>query len=149
MSVRGFLFLLNLALLCGCEGAPASNYDGLGLVPVSGKITLDGQPLPNAVVTFDAPDGQFAYGLTDANGQYSLQVDSVAKGCPPGPRVVRVSTARKILGLNSSEEGGQEGGEGPPKPKAEERVPAKYNKDSDQKVEVSKGTTSYDFDLKS
>jgi len=140
---------VSVGLLGGCDSPPQSNYDGLGLVPVSGTITLDGQPLAAAVVSFDAPDGQFAYGLTDSSGNYSLQVDSVMKGCPAGPRTVRISTARKILGLNSDEEGGGDGGEGPPKPKAEERIPGKFNKKSELKVEVTNDKTDYDFDLKS
>ena len=152
MSRGGFVWAavvaVSVGVLAGCDAPPRSNYDGLGLVPVTGTITLDGQPLAGAVVSFDAPDGQFAYGLTDSSGNYSLQVDSVAKGCPSGPRTVRISTARKVLGLNSDEEGGS-GGEGPPKPKVEERVPEKFNKNSELKIEVTKDKTDYDFDLKS
>jgi hypothetical protein len=140
--------LLALGLmLVGCSEKPQSNYDGLGLVPVSGVVTLDSQPLAGAVVTFDAPDGQFAYGLTDEAGKYTLRVDSIAKGCPRGSRLVRVSTSRKILGLNSTEEGGEPGENAkPPEP---EKVPGKFNKDSTMTVEVTPDKTTYDLELKS
>jgi hypothetical protein len=140
--------LLALLLLAGCNDAPQPNYAALGLVPVTGTITLDGQPLPSAVVTFTAADGQFAYGMTNSSGHYSLQLDSVMKGCPRGSRKVQVSTARKIQGLNSDEEGG-DGGEGPPKPKAKETIPDKFNKNTELTVDVTPDKTSYDFDLKS
>lgn len=139
------LLVLSLA---GCDDAPQPNYAALGLVPVTGTVTLDGQPLPSAVVTFTAADGQFAYGMTDSSGRYSLQIDSVMKGCPRGSRKVQVSTARKITGLNSDEEGG-DGGEGPPKPKGKEAVPAKFNKETELTVDVTPDKTRYDFDLKS
>jgi hypothetical protein len=139
--------LVACLLLVGCSEKPASNYDGLGLVPVSGVVTLDSQPLAGAVVTFDAPDGQFAYGMTDGSGKYSLQVDSEMKGCPRGQRLVRISTTRKILGLNSSEEGGEPGEKKPVQ--ESEKVPSKFNKESTMTVEVTPDKNTYDLDLKS
>ncbi|HUQ68165.1 MAG TPA: carboxypeptidase-like regulatory domain-containing protein [Planctomycetaceae bacterium] len=138
-----------MSLCLGC-GRPAADYSTLKLVNATGTVTLDGQPLPDAVVTFDAPDGQFSYGLTNSSGKYSLQIDSEKRGVTPGEKTVRISTTRKILGLNASE--GAEEGDPATKPKAAvsgEKVPEKYNKNSELKITVSGDKTQYDFDLKS
>jgi hypothetical protein len=146
--------LLTLAASLGCNNAPSSDYSKLGLVNARGKVTLDGQPLAKAVISFDAEDGQFSYGLTDAGGNYTLQLDSEKRGVTPGKKIVRISTTRKILGLNTGEgEGEGDGGEGadgkPLKSDAKELVPDKYYKKSELTVEVTSGKTVYDFDLKS
>lgn len=145
---RPAIGMLALALLVGCSTGPRMDYSSIELVDASGSITLDGQPLANAVVTFDGDDGQFSYGLTDAAGHYTLQFDSVKQGVKTGKTTVRISTTRKILGLNSEDEGG---GEDPKAkaPAAVERVPEKYNRNSELTVEVTPDRTEYDFDLKS
>jgi hypothetical protein len=149
MKLQSLVAINLLTSLCvGC-GGQQSDYSKLGLVNASGTVTLDGQPLPDAVITFDAPDGQFSFGLTDSGGGYSLQLDSDQRGVTPGEKVVRISTTRKILGLNTSEGGEQEA----PQPKSKaadknEKVPAKYNKDSELKVTVTSDKSRYDFDLK-
>ncbi|MGH7127649.1 MAG: carboxypeptidase-like regulatory domain-containing protein [Planctomycetaceae bacterium] len=143
---RGLLWLALPGLLAGCGPTPAANYGPL--VPAHGQITLDGQPLANAVVTFEAEDGQFAYALTDASGRYTLQVDSATNGIPPGRKTVRISTTRKILSLNSTDEGGPESKErGRPKPPPPDRVPEKYNTNSELTVEVTADRSRYDFEL--
>ena len=142
-----------LLFTAGCGGvAPTADYSKVTLLSVSGSVTLDGNPLPAAVVTFDAEDGQFSYGLTDSNGKFSLQFDSAKNGVTPGKKTVRISTTRKILGLNTKEEGGSEevGGEGESaKASAHptELVPTRYNKKSELSVEVSFGKTHFDFPL--
>jgi hypothetical protein len=141
-------------LAVGCSTSPSIDYSKAGLVDVSGSVTMDGEPLQAAVITFEMPDGQFSFGETDAEGRYSLQFDSFGKlGVTPGPKVVRISTTKKVLGLNA-EEGetpkGEESTESSPQQQNLELVPARYNKDSDLKVKVepSKSQT-FDFDLKS
>jgi hypothetical protein len=146
--------LLALVLAVGCSTEPRMDYSSVNLVDAYGKVTLDGQPLPSAVVTFETPDGQFSYGMTDASGEYSLQFDSAVSGVTPGAKIVRISTTRKILGLNADDGEGEQGSEAPSEdgakaPAAEERVPAKYNKDSELKIEVTPGQREYNFDLTS
>lgn len=142
---------LLLLITSGCSTVPATDYGKLGLVEVSGTITLDGQPLADAVVTFEDPtSGQFSFGKTNSSGVYELQLDSEMWGVVPGPKLVRISTTRKILGLNSDEEGGsEEGEEGPAAPRVVEAVPEKYNTKSELQVTVSESETTFDFDLKS
>jgi hypothetical protein len=140
-------------LLAGCSGAPQMDYSQVNLVAAHGVVTLDGQPLPAAVVTFESADGQFSYAQTDSAGKYQLQFDSNQAGVTPGPKTVRVSTTRKLLALNSAEAGepGEEkdGPPASPSSSAAERVPAKYNQQSELTVEVSPDRTEYNFDLTS
>src|SRR5262249_34965527 len=73
--MRYRLALLALALpAVGCGGGPK-------VAPVSGRVTLDGQPLAGASVNFqplsdgnNLNPGPGSYGKTDADGRYSLRV---------------------------------------------------------------------------
>jgi hypothetical protein len=59
----------------------AAGCGGLRVEYVEGRVTLDGKPVPRAIVQF-APkgEGRFAGGQTDSNGRYSLN----AMGGRPG-----------------------------------------------------------------
>lgn len=152
LTTLSFCFLL----LAGCSTKPQVDYSKADLVEVTGKVTLDGQPLAFAVVSFDSPDDQFSYAMTDEGGAYQLQFDSEQTGCTKGPKVVQISTNRKILGLNVADDGAGEEGEGSEEGANEggrssgpEQVPACYNKESKLKVTVTDSDTSFDFDLNS
>jgi hypothetical protein len=60
-----------LVLVAGCNGSPVA--------PVSGRVTLDGAPLANAIVLFQPihldkdNTGMGSTGKTDADGRYTLQ----------------------------------------------------------------------------
>lgn len=144
-----------LSYLIGCSTAPQADYGEVELVTASGTVTLDGEPLVDAVVSFDAEDGQFSYGLTDDSGRFVLHLDSVKKGVTPGKKTIRISTTRKILGLNIDDEGDAEAsGEtesGAPAANSSdlERVPEKYNKKSELTADVTADKTTYDFELSS
>ncbi len=148
-DLRSLFVLLLIASLSGCGISPTTNYGKLDLVSVSGTITLNGQPLAAAVVTFEDPtSGAYSYGLTDSNGRYTLKLDSVKSGVTTGNKIVRVSTARKILGLNSTEEAGEPSIEGSAKTQPEpEKVPERYNKKSELTAEVTSSQTKFDFKL--
>ena len=79
-----YILLVTAAIgLVGCDNTPSMDYSSVGLVNATGMIKLDGEPLSNAVVTFDSPDGTFSYGLTDSAGEYELQFDSEMQGVTP------------------------------------------------------------------
>ena len=159
--VRGLSVATLLLVAVGCGGPPQSDYSKVDLLSVDGTVTLDGSPLANAVITFENPeDSTFAYALTDASGGYQLRFDSVMMGCTPGTKVVRISTTRRIPGLNGGEEGGgegegdlgegeigEEGGEAQASSSGGEQVPSQYNRESELEVEVSAGNQHFDFDL--
>ena len=83
-----------LVFLSGC-GPPADP----SLVPVSGTVTADGQPLANATVTFIPMDGTPGFGgtgKTDAAGQYTLAGSrDNAPGIPPGD--YRVAISKRLM----------------------------------------------------
>ena len=130
----GLLLLLVLAGGCGGGGAVA---------PVSGRVTLGGQPLAGAVVTFqperaaDAPALQVAgsVGKTDAEGRFELRLIAPDKaGAAVGQHRVSISTA-------SSD--GTDDAQLP----TGERVPPAW-RDGSKTFEVPPGgTTSANFDI--
>lgn len=83
------LVLISLAAI-GCGKAPT--------VPVSGRVTLDGQPLEGASVLFqpvvaDAnADGFGSVGQTDADGRFELKAIGLPhRGAIPGSHRVYIS----------------------------------------------------------
>ena len=136
-SVRALSIAVLVVAISGC--AP-----GTKTVPVSGVITLDGKPLPEAHVTFQpateekVPDaGSFAF--TDTNGAYSLRT---FEGEQPGAVVGKYRVA--ITPVTPSYDGD------PAKRPPTKTLPAKYNRQTELLFEVtSGGTDKANFDLKS
>jgi hypothetical protein len=143
---RRFSCLLAPLALLGC-GAPYQ------VAPVSGKVTLDGKPLPKVVVTF-APvgtpanrnPGPTAAAVTDAEGRYTLRLDPGKPGAVVGKCRVYVTTTL---------EGRARGGDppdapGPFRPAAKEPIPEKYNRKTELLFDVpAGGTDRADFELTS
>jgi hypothetical protein len=131
-----FVAIVTLVL----SGCAKDGYSELGLVEVTGTVTLDGQPLPGAKVSFEGDDKRTAIGITNANGKYDLMYDSETRGTMPGPKTVRITTADVDV-----EGGGAGEGTAPVK----ESIPARYNQKSELKADVSSANRTFDFDLKS
>lgn len=131
-------FCLFTILFAGCE---SDGYSELGLIDVTGKVTLDGQPLANANVVFESDDKRTASGVTDSAGVYQLMYDSETKGVTPGAKKVRVTIADVGVEGGGVVEGGA--------PAGKERIPAMYNSQSELKADVSASSKSFDFELKS
>lgn len=80
---------LVLGTLAGCGNQPVSS--GLQTVPVRGLVTRAGQPVPDAVVTFQPVQGSHvAIGRTDAAGRYSLSTVQPDDGALPGEYHVQI-----------------------------------------------------------
>ncbi len=142
---RNLMFLLVLfviAVMSGCDTTVRTDYSKLGLVEVTGKITLDGQPLSGATVMFESPEGTYSFGETDSSGSYTMMLNSEKSGVIPGPKTVRV-----VTGAVGDEAEGTEDEEEEAAP-AKETVPACYNKKSKIEIEVESSAT-FNFDLKS
>jgi hypothetical protein len=116
-----------VALLAGCGGRS-------DLARVTGKVTLDGQPLVGAFIVF-APtkQGTSSRGKTDAVGNYEMMFTDREKGAWIGENLVRIETADV----------------GPSGAWSKERVPIVYNKNTTLKVDVKPRTNTFNFDLDS
>lgn len=121
--------LCGLLLLTGCGGP--SNVGG-----VEGVVTLDGKPLPNAMVQFQPETGRPSVGMTDAEGRYQLQYTADAAGAALGRHTVCISTGGKRMNAET--------GEIKVYP---ELVPAKYNTNTELTVEVKPGGNELNFEL--
>jgi hypothetical protein len=125
MTVAGLAGLLMTAVLgCGRGDAPP-------LGNVTGTVTLDGQPLENAVVTFSQTGGASSIGKTDANGRYELYYGRDLKGALLGEHTVMITTSTEV-------------GEDCERTKTPETVPAKYNLASELKATVNAGNNTLD-----
>lgn len=124
MGRWGFVSIL---LLAGC-GSGVVLPD---LVEVKGKVTMGGQPVSEARVTFEpTKSGGMSSGVTDAEGNFRLTYAGNVKGAVPGEHLVRISKL--------------DGEAGP------EMLPPAYNSNSGLKQEVTKaGPNDFTFDLKS
>jgi hypothetical protein len=143
-SFMKFAALLVVSTVAGCYKAPHMDYSAAKLVPAYGVVTLDQQPLSGATVVFETPDKQFSLATTDAEVRYALQFDSVQPGVTPGQKEVRISTSAEI---GEAAEATPEEGAAPAA--AAERVPPRYNRDSELTANVTPDQTEYNFDLTS
>ena len=120
---RQFLaLLLLLAASGGCSdnGAPRE-----AAVPVAGRVTYKGQPLPRYQVIFAPVDGRRpASGISDENGNFTLSTNAEGDGAPPGMHKVAVAWA----GPPATDSTGSEVPIEDPKlmPKQPINVPAKF-----------------------
>lgn len=96
---------------------------------VTGTVTIDGEPLVGVIVTFLPEKGRAAVGTTNEEGKYELQYVAGAKGTKIGPTTV----------IFMPPTGGS----------TSHPIPAKYQNQSDFKVEVERGKNVFDFDLES
>jgi hypothetical protein len=128
------LLVILVLLVAGC------GPDGPAIAYVSGRVTMDGKPLPNATVVFIPDNGRPAAAMTDANGKYVLEFSEGRHGAIPGPNTIRISTLRDPTP-----------GEGKEAiPGSKETVPPKYNAESSLTFNVEpKKRNVANFDLKS
>jgi hypothetical protein len=124
-----------LLLLAGCS----SNSDHTETYQISGTVTLDGKPLPDATIVFLPDNGRSSAGKTSASGEYTLFYSEGVKGAIPGRHRVQISASEVVPGkLNS------EGGE-----IRKEILPAEYHSKSTLVYEVNANRDDVNFDLKS
>lgn len=70
--------------------------DGPDLAEVTGTVTIDGKPVHGAMLTFvpEAAGGSPSYGVTDAEGNYSLMFTQDKNGAMLGKHNVEIETRR-------------------------------------------------------
>ena len=133
-SVAGVvLLMMALMLQVGCGPS------GPDIARVQGTVTMDGKPLPNAIIMFVPVGGRPSVSETDANGKYVLEFSGGRKGAIPGINRVEINTGRLAYEKD-----------GKNYPAVKESVPVQYNRLTtlEFNVEAGKNNTA-DFALKS
>jgi hypothetical protein len=112
--------------------------------PVSGKVTVNGQPVADVGVNFEpvgSGAGRGSFGRTDASGNYSLSfIDNGQSGAMIGRHQITFTDMQNIGG--SDEPDG-----GPALKPRKSRLPASALSQP-QEFEVKSGSNQADFDLK-
>ncbi len=80
-------FTLGILILCGCQEGPE-------LGEVTGKVTMQGQPVPFAYVVFQPIErGTYASAYTKVDGTYNLQFSESRNGAQVGKHQISIRTA--------------------------------------------------------
>ena len=122
MRWQRFASTLLLMTCAGCGGSKPN------VGTVHGRVTLDGQALPNASVVFSASGNSPSGGKTDKDGNYELIYRRGIMGAAIGTN--RVSILEDTLVTHKPQ-----------------RVPTRYNQESELEREVKPGDNVIDFDL--
>ncbi len=101
------------------------------VAPVSGTVTLNGEPLANASIVFESESGHSALGTTDAAGNFLLMAPGNQRGAVIGLNKVRITSQL----------------DAPPAPNWRDPIPARYNSASELSAEVKAGENSFTFEL--
>jgi len=127
--IRFGLLLTVIALLAGCKGS------GPKIVPVQGKVALDGAPMPSGQVVLEGADGSAPVTLEVKDGAFTG----------------KASVGKKTVRISSFKKGGQKAtGPGGGEEVLTNIIPAKYNTESTQTVEVQENApNNYDFKVTS
>lgn len=102
-----------VVLLLGVTGCFSR---GPELAPVTGTVTLDGEPLAGAQVEFKPMRGNPSYGTTDERGRYELRYTKDKTGAVVGSHVVRITTQTTVVDPETGAES-----------QVPQRVPERYN----------------------
>jgi hypothetical protein len=119
------------------------------LAPVSGVVTLDGKPVPQALVVFqpiggeDNPTpGPSSSAAADSEGWFELKTVQGESGAVVGKHRVKITTPSPAPPSDTDS--------GFAQPVHKEIIPSRYNSDSELTFEVpADGTTEANFPLKS
>jgi hypothetical protein len=142
--VAGLLAGLIALAAAGCgTGGRGPDYSGVELVEVTGRVTLDGEPLAGAELLFIATDGCWSSGLTDQDGRYRLRYDSNRFGTPPGPKLVRIHARPVMIDAAGEAQEAERLDDSLPR----DPLPARYNSQSTLSAEISGPTADLNFAL--
>ena len=123
----GLLLAACTLFVAGCGGAA----DAPDLGQVVGTVTLDGQPLPGAIIQFSPQEGRPSTATTDEAGYYELKYSQDEAGAKVGPHTVSISTFSYST------------------PDVPEKLPARYNAQTTLTATVEAGENTIPFDLQS
>jgi hypothetical protein len=126
--------LLTSLLGCG-DGGPE-------LASVKGIVTVDGQPVPNATLTFVPQEGSPSYGQTNREGKYELMFTDVKRGAMLGSHQVTIEGQRL-----SKDELAEMKAQGMDVPDRIVEIPKAYRQAGALTAEVKRGSNAIDFNL--
>ena len=138
--------LILLAVGCGGPSRPAT-------VPVSGRVTYQGKPVPLGQIMFHPEKGRPAMGTIGADGSYRLTTfQTPGDGATPGRYRVTIQATRTTGGgtrPKSLEDELHGGGWGSGKTVTEWLVPETYSRQETTPLtaEVKSGPNTINFDL--
>ncbi|HWL09832.1 MAG TPA: carboxypeptidase-like regulatory domain-containing protein [Planctomicrobium sp.] len=129
----GIATLLSCGFIAGCT---RSAGDNVPLVPVSGTVTLNGQPLPKASIAFNPlQKGDSSYGTTNDQGQYTLMFSGNQPGAIVGEHQVQITTGGEYTDRDGTMK------------EVKEVLPGKYNSQSTLTADVKPDGGPVDFNL--
>jgi len=135
----GATLIALIAALTGCGNADLGS--------VSGKVSLDGQPLPGAQVSFmPSKGGGPSFGETDGEGNYTLTHTSGSSGAVLGSHTVSIVVEEEG---EYDDSGSDEQGRLRITKDKPGKVPARYNEQTELTADVKAGENTFDFSLKS
>ncbi|WP_145231021.1 hypothetical protein [Gimesia algae] len=159
--------ILRISLFCllapvvfnisGCGSSSTEPEFVSKLVPVTGKVTLDGNPLTGVMINYlpaeGQPGGEIAFGLTDETGTYTLQTQLAgqspedSQGALPGNYSIYIH--KLVLPDGSAVPEGLSDAEAEEKG-AKQLLPAQYSSPTASKLTavVNSEATTNDFTLK-
>lgn len=131
-----------IGLAMGCLlFAIGCSSDGPELADVSGTVTVDGKPVPNAVLTFIPTGGTTSYGKTNVQGKYKMMFTDTKSGAMVGTHKVEIDVKRF-----SKEEVAEMKASGMEASADFVPIPKKYDKEP-LTAEVKRGGNTIDFAL--
>jgi len=133
MTTNTQVWVVSGIVAFGLTGCGESQYH-----QVTGRVTLNGEPLADALISFisEGEGSSFAVGKTDSDGNYVLKQSQDIHGIEVGMYKVRITTFSE--GDLSAD---------PPSPPVPEKVPPKYNLETELIVEVVATKNVFDFEL--
>jgi hypothetical protein len=142
---RRLFMLACVPLLGGCGGRPAGYPE---TAPVRGRVTLGGEPLGGAAISFIPAKGRSSAGLTDLSGYYELHYAGRIKGAMLGKHRVSISYNVPDEKRIQSRYGETLRAEGDYQAPLIESLPERYyGATSELTAEVTSGPNTVDFAL--
>lgn len=139
MPTNGQLLATLCAAALALAGCSRKDYTGPQRFPLSGKVTVDSQPLDWGSISFIPAEGQRVSGGLIENGRYAVAEE---KGANAGKYRVEIRwgklTGRKKRDPDSGEMFDER----------QEGLPERFHAHSELTAEVSSKQTTFDFELK-
>lgn len=132
MPVVGVCTILVIVGIGGCR-----NASSLDVHPIAGKVTFDGQPVEDGLITFNGVSGD-TRGFAGRIERGLYKVETFA-----GPMKVSITAQREIPGTFI-----QAAPDQPKEPAREQYIPARYNEATELEADVPRGgIRELNFDL--